>query len=98
MAFSFDDGTAGIYRVGYPDVITPYGGGVAALQYAPSSVAGVQFAGVLSGGSAEGRLVYLGFPFETIYPSAARDEAMARVLDFLVGASPTSGLNDFIVY
>lgn len=90
LSFNFDDGSAGIYPVGWPDVINPYGGSMLTLRYNSTDGAAVQFAGLFPEGSSEGRLVYLGFPFETIYPASERDFVMERVLDFLLqGISPT---------
>lgn len=82
MAFAFDDGSAGIYYADWPDVITPLGGAIAALNYSPGNVAGIQFDGVFAGGTEPGRLVYFGFGFETIYPEDTSDEVMRRVMEF----------------
>ncbi|MCX7766388.1 MAG: M1 family aminopeptidase, partial [Candidatus Sumerlaeia bacterium] len=43
LSVNFDDGSAGIYPVGYPDVITPYGGSIATLRYNENAIAAVQF-------------------------------------------------------
>ena len=82
LSFSFDNGSAGIYYAQYPDVVSPNGGGVAALKYSGSFVAGVQFAGKFPQGEQEGRMVYFAFPFETIYPESTRDIVMDRILSF----------------
>ena len=80
---TFDDGSHGTYDVNYPDRITSRGGSTVCLSYdGSSSNAGIQYEGVFGSGSTSGRLVYLGFPFETVYPSASRDSLMARVLEF----------------
>jgi hypothetical protein len=95
--FSFDDGTQGSYAVNYPDFITPTNGSIATLNYvtSPGKVAAVQYANGCQ------RLVYLGFPFETIYPAATRQAVMSRAMNFLGAclrqppivaiASPTQG-------
>jgi len=88
LAFAYDDGTHGIYSVSYPDGIEPVGGSRACLRYNADYVAGVQYEGTFGDGQTPGKLVYLGIPFETIYPQAARDSVMARVLAFF-GAVPT---------
>jgi len=83
MSFGFNNGHPDSgYEVLYPDSIKAVQGGVTCLKYSDTYMAGVQFAGVFPSGIKEGRLVYFGFPFETIYPSTARNEVMARVLKF----------------
>jgi hypothetical protein len=80
---TFDDGTHGTYDVDYPDRINSRGGSTVCLSYdGTSSQAGIQYEGLFGSGSTSGRLVYLGFPFETVYPAASRDSLMARVLQF----------------
>ena len=78
---TFDDGSKGIYAVQNPDAVTPLGSGaVAALSYSGGNggTAGLQYDGSAGGG----RVVYLGFPFETITGESARNAYMADVLRF----------------
>lgn len=78
----FDDGTRGIYAVRTPDVLTLVGSGsTAALTYSGGlgGAAALQYDGSAGGG----RVVYFGFPFETITSSARRSEYMDRILAFL---------------
>jgi len=82
LSFSFDDGTHGTYDVNYPDVLAAVGGSVACMTYGGSDYAAVQYSGSFVGGSTDGKVVYLGFPFETIHPEAARNDVMERVIDF----------------
>jgi hypothetical protein len=76
---AFDDGSQGIYWVGYPDAVTPinagagaaltypgYGGGAAAIRY--------------DGSAGGGKVIYFGFPFETITSASVRNAYMADVL------------------
>lgn len=79
---SFDDGAHGAYDADWPDVFNPVNGSTTALVYNTGGPAGVQYANGCT------RLVYLGFPFETIYPSAQRTAVMARVLDYLSACLP----------
>jgi len=75
----FDDGTKGLYRVGFPDAVTPTGSGaVAAVTYGgiPPGSAGI----VYNGPAGTGKVVYLGFPFETITSEAVRNAYMADIL------------------
>lgn len=96
---NFDNGTHGTYDVKYPDAIAPLNGSQADLHYnTPSDTeyACVHFAGIFTGGTKLGKLVYMGYPFETIYPSANRDTAMKDILIFFFGNnSITTGITEF---
>jgi hypothetical protein len=85
----FDNGTHGTYNVGYPDVVSAVNGGVADIHYktATTDLAGIHYAGVFPGGTKVGKMVYLCFPFETIYPSAGRDTVMSRIIRFFEGGT-----------
>jgi len=74
--FRFD--APGMYDADYPDQLTPVSSSMAALAYqgGAGGTAAVQYADGCQ------RLVYLGFPFETIWPEQ-RAAVMGRVLDFL---------------
>jgi len=77
----FDNGSAGIYDVRFPDVLTPVGPEArAALNYTGGlpGAAAIQNADPLTGS----RLVYFGFPFETITNAALREALMFDVLAF----------------
>jgi hypothetical protein len=47
-----------------------------------AGVSGVYFDGVFPSGTVGGKLVALGFPFETIYTQTIRDELMGEILSF----------------
>ena len=86
---TIDDGTKGIYWVKSPEVLTPFGAGsTTAINYSgnPNGAAAIQYDGLAGGG----RVVYLGFPFETITSAAVRDAYMSDALNFLGGARITS--------
>jgi hypothetical protein len=74
--FRFD--APGMYDADYPDRLAPVNGSVAALVYqgGAGGTAGIQYADGCQ------RLVYFGFPFETIRPNQ-RPGVMGRVLGFL---------------
>ncbi len=79
----FDDGSHGTYDVNWPDCIEPYGGSSVCLNYDGTSWhAAIQYEGTFGAGSQAGKLVYLGFPFETIYPASTREVVMSRIIDF----------------
>ena len=78
---TFDNGTKGIYWVQNPDALTPLGAGAsAALSYVGGSggTAAVQYDGSAGGG----KVVYFGFPFETITNATTRSTYMADILRF----------------
>ena len=85
----FDNGTHGTYNVNYPDVITPINGSLSDLHYTSAStdIACIHFAGMFNGGSKNGKLVNLAYPFETIYTAAERDSVMKYILIFFYGNS-----------
>jgi len=70
------------YEEDYPDYINPYGGSTVCLDYSSSKHAGVQYEGVFGSGSTEGKLVHLGFPWETIGSEGSRDQIMSRTMGF----------------
>jgi hypothetical protein len=77
-AFDFDFLDYEIYAADYPDVIEALPGGATDLAYVTGDGAAV----VTDTGLF--RIVYLGFPFETIFHPAARQEVMAAAMDFLL--------------
>ena len=87
--FTFDfKGDQGTYEVDWPDAINALNGAQNILRYkgAPSAnIAGISFEGLFPGGSAEGKVVYFGFPFETIYPIESRENVINKVFDFFEG-------------
>jgi hypothetical protein len=75
------------YPEDFPDAVNVFGGGTVCLRYGNGLNAGIQFAGTFSGGNRPGKLVYLGFPFETIASAQMRQEVMRRVLEFFLGTT-----------
>jgi len=92
-AIHFDDGTHGTYDVNWPDCIEPYGGASVCLNYDGTSYhAAIQYEGLFGAGSQSGKLVYLGFPFETIYPESSRNNLMERIVNFFEMQTAVAGL------
>lgn len=89
--FYFDDGAQGTINVKYPDVLSGFHGGKGFMKYSAldttAGFAGILFEGMFPGASAPGKLVFMGFPFETVYPESVRTELMERVLNFFDYAS-----------
>ncbi len=92
-AFYFDDGTHGTYIVKYPDVVTGINGGTGILKYSgvseSSGYGGIFYDGMFPSGTKKGKLLYLGFPFETIYPDSTRRILMNKILEFFSSPSGT---------
>ncbi len=74
----FDNSTHGTYDVDHPDAFNSSGGSSSALVYNGGANAGIQYS------AANGaRFVYLGVPFETIYPADIRRAVMSRAMCYL---------------
>ncbi len=76
---TFDNG-AQFYDVNTPDVISPQPGAQAAMNYVGGTGGGAAIQVPSTGG--RGKIVMLGFPFETITTAANRAAVMGRVLDY----------------
>jgi hypothetical protein len=84
-----DNGSKGIYWVQSPDVLTATGAGaMAAINYSGGTggAAAIQYDGSAGGG----RVVFFGFPFETITDATRRNQYLSDVLTFLSGPPPTN--------
>lgn len=82
---AFDDGTHGTMNIKWPDALAPINGGKSVLQYDNVSnhkIAGITYSGNFGDGEKTGKVVYLGFPLESVYHAPHRNEIMARVIDF----------------
>ncbi|HQJ45079.1 MAG TPA: T9SS type A sorting domain-containing protein [Ignavibacteriaceae bacterium] len=92
---SFDNGTHGTFNVRYPDVIAGVNGGIECLKYSnlTNQFAAVCFQGIYPGGSAIGKSICVGIPFETIYPEEKRNIFMEKVISFF--NSPVNVSEDF---
>jgi len=82
LAFGFDDGTHGTYDVEYPDELGAGAGAMVNLVYDGAGNAGVQYTGTFGPGVVAGKVVFLGFPFETIHPETARLDVMQAVMEW----------------
>lgn len=83
---TYDNGTHGTFDVKYADALTATNGSIAEIQYknvTTHNIGGISFEGMFRNGTEAGKLVYLGFPFETIYPESTRHLMMERVFNFL---------------
>ncbi len=82
--FSFDNGSHGTYNVRYPDVFGIAGDSRGFLHYTGCSTgfAGIVYEGMFPGGSVPGKVMVLGFPFETVYPREKRHALMEKFFQF----------------
>jgi len=100
----FDNGTHGTYNVDYPDVITPVNNGVSTLKYTNNSIStsAVYFSGMFPSGTANGKMIYLGFPLETVYNVAKRNSLFGDCWNFFFSNVVTNvddvEQNSFVVY
>ena len=101
----FDNGSNGTYNVDYPDVIVPVNGSNAAMQFTNLSTnkSAVYFSGLFPSGTSAGKLVYLTFPFETVYNTTKRNSLMNDILTFFFVTSITtdianSELNNTLIF
>ncbi len=89
--FSFDNGTNGTYNVKYPDVVYPNDNAIGFIQYSALNIqngfAGILYEGLFPNGLTPGKVLTLGFPFETIYPETIRNEFMSETLIFFYSIS-----------
>ena len=91
---SFNYG-ANPYPEDFPDVINPFGGNVTVnLKYNASQNAAIQYQGPFGNSTIPGKLVYLGFPFETITGKQNRIELMRRVLEFFFEVTSVESHDD----
>lgn len=73
------------YEVESPDYLIPVGdGAIASLRFDESSIAAVQFDGIWAGSPNPGKLVFFGFPFETITSDQVRLVVMERILEYFI--------------
>ena len=88
-ALNFDDGTQGTYDVQYPDVLGASGAGASvAMNYSTGSGHGA----VIQYQSGSSKLIYMGFPLESIYTASQRNSLMAAVLTYF-GVAATSSIS-----
>jgi N-acetylmuramoyl-L-alanine amidase len=78
-----DSGGSGSYNVRFPDVLTAEAGAIALINYGNSGtngLAALMHTGPIGTGTRTARVIYLGFPFETITEQNTRRALMAAAL------------------
>ncbi len=71
------------YPEDYPDTYKTFGGSTPVLRYGNNKIAAVQYEGTFGEGHATGKLIVMGFPFETITTPSGQNIFFRSVLEFL---------------
>ena len=82
LPFEFDDGSGGIYQEDYPDAIDPKMNAIACLNYSNGYTAGIQYEGIFPEGAVSGKLVYIGFPWETITDDTQKKIMLQKISEW----------------
>jgi hypothetical protein len=78
------------YLEDYPDVIDTAGGSIACLKYSNGKGAGVQFYGTVGGSSIPAKLIYIGFPVETIADDSCFNALIGSVVWYFLPGCPVA--------
>jgi hypothetical protein len=70
------------YNEDYPDALDTLGGSITLLRYANSRIAAIGYKGPFDGGSKNGGVMLIGFPFETIIGQAQRTSLMSSIFNY----------------
>ncbi len=83
LSFNYGLISAGApYNEDYPDALDTIGGSQVLLRYANSRIAAVGYKGLFEGGTKNGGVMVMGFPFETIIGQTARTALMTSIFNF----------------
>lgn len=83
LAYSPDGSHPGTFPEDYPDVLSTKNGSVIALKYGNNKTAAVSYEGTAPAGSIPGKIMVMGFPFETITSQFSKTELAGFVLRFM---------------
>ena len=78
-----------VYIEDYPDVIAPTEGAQSVLKYNEGSIAGIAYKGTFGDGNAQGAIVNIGFPLETVNDKFEVKFFMEKLLRYFDVASST---------
>jgi len=95
---NFDNGTHGTINVNYADALIPDQNAEAVLNYknvTNHKAAGIKYEGLIGNGSFPAKVIYFGFPFETVYPEETRNQLMTEIIDFF--NKPVTSIDNEIV-
>ncbi|RKY52111.1 MAG: hypothetical protein DRP93_08720 [Candidatus Neomarinimicrobiota bacterium] len=89
LSFNYG-GPSALYQEDYPDLIISNAGSKVILYYYSSAYAGVAYVGPFGTSSDTGKVISLGFPFETIQGENNRIALMSKIIDFFESALEVS--------
>jgi hypothetical protein len=95
---NFDNGTHGTINVNYADALIPDQNAEAVLNYknvTNHKAAGIKYEGLIGNGSFPAKVIYFGFPFETVYLEETRNQLMTEIIDFF--NKPVTSIDNEIV-
>jgi hypothetical protein len=78
------------YIEDYPDVIDPADGSIACLKYSNGKGAGIQFQGIFGVSSIPAKLIYIGFPVETIADDSCFNALIGSVVWYFLPGCPVA--------
>ena len=89
LSFNYG-GPSALYQEDYPDIIISNAGSKFILHYSSSVYAGVAYVGPFGTSSDTGKVISLGFPFETIEGENNRIAFMEKIIEFFESAFEVS--------
>ncbi len=89
LSFSYG-GPSALYQEDYPDIIISNAGSKFILHYSSTVYAGIGYVGPLGTSTDSGKVISLGFPFETIQGESNRIALMDKIIDFFESALEVS--------
>jgi len=89
LSFSYG-GPSALYQEDYPDIIISNAGSKFILHYSSTVYAGIGYVGPFGTSTDSGKVISLGFPFETIQGESNRVALMGKIVDFFESALEVS--------
>ncbi len=93
ISFSYGTGAA-LYLEDYPDYVSAVNGGKVCLKYGNGYNAAICYEGSYNDVGEPGKLVYMGFPFETIVTESDRAQVMHAVIEYFQLPFSTENIGD----
>jgi hypothetical protein len=83
FSFSEDGNHQGTFPEDYPDVLSTKNGSTIAMKYGNNKTAAISYEGSAPGGDTPGKVLVMGFPFETVTTNFSKTELAGFVLRFM---------------
>jgi len=84
------------YAEDYPDVLTAAPGATLCMQYSTGTGAGISFSGRFGASAVYGKVVYLGFPIETIADEAVFSGIVTATMNFFAEPTRVEGTGESV--